>query len=338
MTGPAFQREQAPFLMRCALGAVMEGVIGPLARGIEKFGRGERIFRGMHAQQLKAMAKHPPFGSYQVLQHDVIVAAYVKSGTNWMMQIAHQLLNHGKGEFGHIHEVVPWPECRLMPPMRKYAVPVEDESAWRASPEQKRVIKTHLPWEMLPYSPEARYIVVIRDPKDVFVSGYYFFGNGIGRGMPSVEAWLRLFLSDDFMSGSWAAHAAGYWAERQRPNLLLLSFKAIKRDLRGTVHRVAEFLGVHPASEVFEAVCERSSFEYMQRNSSKFDLWPMIPWRPATKMIRKGAQGGSSELLNSEQQRRIDAYFQHELKRLGSDLPYEAFADLAATVQQSLSA
>ena len=40
------------------------------------------------------------------------------------------------------------------------------------------------------------------------------------------------------------------------------------------------------------------------------------------------AQGGSSELLSPEQQREMDAYFLGELKRLGSDLPYEEFADV----------
>ena len=46
-------------------------------------------------------------------------------------------------------------------------------------------------------------------------------------------------------------------------------------------------------------------------------------------MIRKGAQGGSSELLSPERQRQIDQHFMAELKRLGSDLPYEEFCDLA---------
>ena len=42
-----------------------------------------------------------------------------------------------------------------------------------------------------------------------------------------------------------------------------------------------------------------------------------------------GVQGGSSELLNPQQQDRIDEYFMTELKRLGSDFPYEEFCGLA---------
>ena len=40
---------------------------------------------------------------------------YAKSGTNWMMQIAHQLIYHGNGEYDHLHEIVPWPDTTIMP-------------------------------------------------------------------------------------------------------------------------------------------------------------------------------------------------------------------------------
>ena len=52
---------------------------------------------------------------------------------------------------------------------------LEDPAVWIASPEKRRVVKTHFDWALLPYSEEARYIMVIRDPKDVCVSSYFFF-------------------------------------------------------------------------------------------------------------------------------------------------------------------
>jgi hypothetical protein len=47
------------------------------------------------------------------------------------------------------------------------------------------------------------------------------------------------------------------------------------------------------------------------------------------KMIRKGQSGASSELLTLEQQRRIDDYCRAELKRLGSDFPYDEMFSIA---------
>ena len=120
--------------------------------------------------------------------------------------------------------------------------------------------------------------------------------------------------------------------------MLLLSFKRMKQDLPGTVRRVADFLNVELTDEEFQRVCEKSSFNYMKRMDEKFEVWKMIPWRASTSMMRKGAQGGSSELLTPEKQQAMDEYFIAELKRLGSDLPYEEFCDLADRVENRAEA
>jgi hypothetical protein len=194
------------------------------------------------------------------------------------------------------------------------------------------VIKTHYNWDLLPYSNDAHYITVIRDPKDVFVSSYFFFvkNGSMGDSGISIETWLDMFLSEKFpFWGSWIVNAVGYWAERRRPNVIVMSFKSMKRDLRGTVRKLADFLDVRVPGEVIDAVCEKSSFEHMKQIDEKFRMWNMIPWVNPGPMIRKGKQGGSSELLTAEQQRRIDQYFIGELKRLGSDFPYEEFCDVS---------
>jgi hypothetical protein len=124
-------------------------------------------------------------------------------------------------------------------------------------------------------------------------------------------------------------NAAGYWAQRKHGNVLVLSFKSMKRDLAGTVRRVAEFLDVRVSDEVIESVCRQAGFAYMKGIDSKFSVWKMTPWSSQGRMVRKGLQGGWSELLSAEQQRHIDQYFIGELKRLGCDLPYDEFCDLA---------
>jgi hypothetical protein len=148
--------------------------------------------------------------------------------------------------------------------------------------------------------------------------------------MPSVDTWFKLFCSDDFMmGGSWAVSTAGYWAQRHRPNVLLLSFKSMKRDLPGAVRKIADFLDVRAGDEVLREVCNKSSFEYMKRVDHQFEVWKTAPWRPKTRMMRKGVQGGSSELLSPDRQRRMDEYFMAELKRLSSDFPYEEYCDVS---------
>ena len=332
MAASTFERKPPALAARVVMGVFSECVFAPLMWGVQKLGRADKVLGSFHEKRQLEFVKKNPFRGYVPGPQDVFVMTYAKSGTNWMMQIVHQLIHHGKGEFDHIHNLVPWPDAKLINPMMtEYAIPLDQATHWQTAPERKRVIKTHFNWELLPYSEEARYISVIRDPKDVFVSAYFFIkDSGMGPAMPTVETMYRLFLADKFfLGGSWPMNAAGYWAQRHRPNVLVVSYASMKRDLEGVVRRVAGFLDIRVPDEIIREVCGRASFQYMKGIDHKFGTGRMIPWRAPSAMIRKGRQGDSGELLTPAQQRAIDAHCMAELKRLGSDLPYAEFCDPA---------
>jgi len=322
-----YKRKAPPVAMQVAMGILMDGFMRPLIKFNERRGAAVRLMGRVATGQHARLRKMNPFRGYIPGPQDVFVMTYAKSGTNWMMQIAHQLIWHGQGEYEHLHDLVPWPDTLAMPFVKKYAIPLAEATHWQQSPERLRVIKTHFDWDMLPYSEDAKYIAVIRDPKDIFVSNYHFIRDGVyGPAMPTVDTWFELFLSTSFpLGGSWAVNTAGYWAQRHRPNVLIASFKDMKRDLRGTVLKVAAFLNIDVPPTVIDEVCRKSSFEHMKANDRKFAMGKMVAWRKPGAMIRAGRQGGSSEMLSPAQQRRIDEYFTSELKRLGSDFPYDEF-------------
>jgi len=325
----AYKRKAPSLPTQVLMGMIMDGFMRPMIKFQERRGAAVRMFGRISTQQQARLRKKNPFHGYVPGPQDVFVMTYAKSGTNWMMQIAHQLIHHGRSEYDHLHDLVPWPDTTAMaiPFIKKYAIPIAEATHWQQSPERLRVVKTHFDWDMLPYSDQAKYIAVIRDPKDVFVSNYCFIRDGLyGPAMPSVDTWFDLFLSSGFpIGGSGAVNTAGYWAERKKPNVLIASFKAMKRDLRGTVVRVAEFLNIKASDALIDEVCRLSSFEYMKAIDRKFAMGKIIAWREPGAMIRAGKQGGSAEMLSPERQRQIDQYFMAELKRLGSDFPYEEF-------------
>jgi len=283
--------------------------------------------RGANPKKLKKV-----FKDYQPDAGDIFVSTFSKSGTNWMMQIAHQIAWLGEGEYENIHDAVAWPDT---PSKRaqKTITPLLGNEIKELSPTGLRVIKTHISALYVPYSEQAKYLVVIRDPKEVFVSSYPFVASLAGPLLPDVENWLDAFLSKHWsmnFGNTWAEHTNSYWQLRNKPNVLLISYTELKHKPEAGIRRVAETLGVDLTEEQFNKVVEKSSLEYMKGINHKFN--PMsggkFPWGSDFTMIRKGETGKSSELLSKAQQIRIDEHFMQELRDLDSDFPYAEFCHI----------
>lgn len=312
-----FRRKSFSPWVRYPSMALLYGVGVPAMKLMEKSGlflRGAAKGRNRHE-------RFGHFGDYQPTCHDVFACVYFKSGTNWLMQIATQIVNRGNAEFEHIHEIVPWPDA----PLAAYAVPLSDESAWKKSPTNLRVIKTHRRLDEVPFKPQARYICVVRDPKDVCVSSYHFVRDlAFGPMMPSIETWVEFSLMPGFIFGKWGDHLWSYWQVRERENVLFMTYEEMKRDLPAAVTGIAEFLGVQLTPEEQAEVVRKSSVTWMKKNQHRFDTGMVVPWsKPEGRIIRRGEAGGSGELLTPEQQKRIDDYWRGELERLGCDFPYD---------------
>ncbi len=289
--------------------------------GLRKIGLAKQFYKSIilprfFSDEINAKA----FEGYEPIAHDVFATTYPKSGGNWLLQTIQQITWLGEAEFDHIYSVVPWPES-----IHSGIIPLLDDNQYQTSPTKLRVIKSHAKTDYIPYNKEATYITVVRDPKEVFVSSFHFLPVIFGlRGYFSVEEWLEVFLSSKFPAGSWAVHTAGFWAWRDRPNVLVIFFSEIIQDPRGSIQRIADVMKVKLTEMQFEKIRERCSYAYMKAHEDQFGP-PIIPFLPKggrAIMVREGKTGNSDELLGPEQQDWIDRFMLFELDRLGSDFPY----------------
>ncbi|TNE46014.1 MAG: sulfotransferase domain-containing protein [Deltaproteobacteria bacterium] len=283
------------------------GLTRPLLRGV--------LHPLMAAESTKAYS----FLGYTPTEHDVFVTTFLKSGTNWSLQMAQQIACYGEADFDHIHDIVAWPE----PPMPG-RISLYDPAPQEYAPTGLRVIKTHLEADFVPYGEQAKYITVLRDPKEVFVSSYHFVLGILGvQSYVSVEDWLDIFTSSDALSQAWAEHTTSFWQWRERSNVLVMTFREMRKDPEDTVRQIADLMGVSLTPKQFEKVSEKSSFGYMKKHNRKFAP-PWLPWvKSPTAMIRSGKSGASGELLSPEQKEHIDHHSRKAVLSILPDFPYD---------------
>jgi hypothetical protein len=249
----------------------------------------------------------PPRGlasarKYVPADGDVVVTTYPKCGTTWVQYMVWLLINRGAGfpegeglreHFPHLEEVG-----------RRYV---------GALPEP-RLIKTHLPREMLQLNPRAKYIYVARNPFDCAVS-FYHHTRGFVRHYDFADGtfaeFFECFIAGEVDFGDYFDNLLSWYESRPTPSLLSLTYEDIKADPIGALGGIGRFLGgVAAESAADPALVERivadSSFERMS-----IDQLRWASERPAgmPKFVRKGIVGDWRSHFDSSQARRLAEKF-----------------------------
>ena len=214
---------------------------------------------------------------------DIIVTTSYKSGTTWMQQILYLLIFKEDLEAPPLPLTSPWLDAR-------FHGPLEEVRAGLAAQTHRRFVKSHLPFDGLPYFPNVKYVIVARDTRDVFMSLWNHYSNYTDAMMERLNdqsEWSGKLLARapenirqcwrDWISRGWFPwesegwpfwsnlhHTQSYWDFRQLDNLLFVHYSDLLADPAGQIQRVAAFLDISLASAELEQIIERSSFDHMK--------------------------------------------------------------------------
>lgn len=238
----------------------------------------------------------------------MIVATYAKSGTTWTQQIVGQILLAPDPDLP-VAEISPWVDLRVPP--KEVKLPAIEAQAHR------RFLKTHLPVDALRFSDKARYIYIARDGRDVVWSMYNHHANANalwyellnetpGRVGPPIEPppadvrqYFREWLErDGHPFWPFWESIRGWWNLRGLPNVMLIHFAELKRDMPGMMRRIAAFLDADVKAEDWAEIELYCTFDWMKANATKSTPLGGAFWDAgAETFINKGTNGRWQEVL-----------------------------------------
>ncbi len=251
------------------------------------------------------------WNDFKFRDDDIIIATYAKSGTTWMQQIISQLIFDCK-EGLPVAEMSPWLDLRVPP------APVKLEAV--ESQTHRRFIKTHLPVDALVFSPKAKYIYIGRDGRDIVWSMYNHhsaanekwydaLNNTPGLVGPPIEKpvdnirtyFLEWLDGNGYPWWPFWENLASWWAIKDLPNVKLVHFANLKKDMEGHIREIADFLEISVDPDKWDDIVTHCSFEYMKANASASVPLGGIFWDGGAKtFIHKGVNGRWKDVLTEE--------------------------------------
>ncbi|KAH7941142.1 hypothetical protein HPB49_010336 [Dermacentor silvarum] len=170
---------------------------------------------------------------YEVQPGDLFIVSYPKCGTTWMQHIVYNIINNKPPPKNQLLSCIEMPFLEA-----QGAESVEDMK--RPGP-----IKTHMAFRFQPYSKDAKYIYVARNPYDCCVSFFYHT-----RDMPdyhfkegTFDQFVDMFVEGKVDFGDYFDQLLSWYEHRNDPNVLFVTYEQLKKDIRAWVLKIANFIG-----------------------------------------------------------------------------------------------
>lgn len=253
---------------------------------------------------------------FQYRPGDIVISTPPKCGTTWTQRICALLILKTPHLDKPLTTYSPWIDM-LTRPRADIVADLEGQ-------QHRRFIKTHTPFDGLPFDERVTYLFVGRDPRDVALSWDGHIQNADMAGLlaareasvgnddikelleqgppPLPESEVDRFWAfvDDptpvtETAGSLAAvlnHLSSFWAVKDKPNVVMLHYDDLKADLEGQMRALARRLSIDIPESLWPDLVKAATFEEMRANADK--TAPGVTeaiWQDNKKFFRSGSSG-----------------------------------------------
>jgi len=276
-----------------------------------------RIFTRLKVGAKAALGRTPAGRGLTVLPNDVFLVSYFRSGSTWSRFLFGNLI--------HQQEAVTFTNMSRLVPII-YDLP---DHELRKLP---RILKSHECFD--PRYP--RVIYVVRDPRDVAVS-FYFYNLKV-RVIPdgySMDEFVERFVAAKVVGyadrvGCWQDHVLSWVRLREgKPEFRLVRYEDLLADPQKQLRALAKLLGIDPTPERIERAVRLSSASNMQsleKQQSK-DWVATKDTRQDIAFVREAKAGGWRSKLSAVAVRTIEQAWGPTMKELGYELFTESHAE-----------
>ncbi|XP_075555233.1 sulfotransferase ssu-1-like [Dermacentor variabilis] len=277
---------------------------------------------------------------YKAQPGDLFIVSYPKCGTTWMQHIVYNIINNH-----------PPPRNQLLTCIE---MPFLEAQGAESVKDMKRPgpIKTHMAFQFQPYSKDAKYIYVARNPYDCCVSHFYHTRNvPIYRFQEgTLDQFFDMFVEGKVDAGDYFDHLLSWYEHRNDPNVLFVTYEQLKKDIKAWALKIADFIGKEFGQKLrsdnsrLESILLNVGFKNMKEtlNDSIRALFDDLETAPGTKVpksvallresigaeacdrpmtgdfVRKGVVGDWRNHFSEDQVKRLKKRIQE--KTLGSDV------------------